>query len=115
MTKAELEHIQKFDHLAQIVGIRTLMAHLQARWVEMTPERMKTLAEQDIHLNNIPLIKWDRLAGSQYEISYTRPLYLSFDPPWTPSVANGLSLADRVCILKHVARYYYAGLPMETQ
>jgi hypothetical protein len=91
------EHYQKFDALAQRIGVAALKRRIPA-----TAEAIKAaLAAGDEHLNTIPLYKWDLAAGR-----LNRDYLLSFYDPWTPKLANGLSLAERVCVLKHVAKYY---------
>ncbi len=93
------EHEKKYEELAQRIGIEALK-----RIVPATAERVKAaLANGDEPLNTIPLMLWDRRAGL---VSLMAPVRLSWSAPWLPDVASGLSLAERVCVLKHVAKYH---------
>ncbi len=84
MTPGEVEHAEKCEALARQIGIEDLQALIPA-----PPERIRRALETgDSHLNTIPLRKWDAAA----EAITTR----------------GLSLSDKVCSLKHVAKWHYA-------
>ena len=100
--KMKDEHFKKYDALAKKIGIEKLVKLMPVSKAEM----VRKLAE-DKHLNNIPLRVWDRQAGC-YDSRHTRHFTMHFLDPWAPEKANGLSLAERVCVLKHVAKYYYA-------
>jgi len=80
------DHYKKYDKLSKQIGIERLKRIMPA-----TPEEIKQAFQEDEYLNNVSLGRWDRAAAS---VSiFVR--YLN------------LSLSERVCILKHVARYYY--------
>ncbi len=84
MTPGEVEHAEKCEALARQIGIEDLQTLIPA-----SPERIRQALETgDSHLNTIPLRKWDAAA----EAIRTR----------------GLSLSDKVCSLKHVAKWHYA-------
>lgn len=120
------EHEDKYEALAQTLGVEALRALVPA-----SPEKIAAaLACGDEHLNGISLSAWDRAAlGGE---SLTKPTkcptcgghvapvnsYWSNDwpqrtlratarsEPWKRS--PGLSLAERVCVLKHVAKHHLA-------
>ena len=96
-------HTIKYETLAQHIGVDVLRALLAGH-----ADRIRAaLAAGDEHLNTINLAWWDSRAGcSRRDVSGPSWPRLSFDYPWTPTVARGLSLAERVCILKHVATYH---------
>ena len=64
--------------------------------------KLKRLYQLDEHLNNIPLKIWDRLAG--FTMSYTTGELYNIGT--NLSFPLGLSLAERVCLLKHTIRQY---------
>jgi len=75
------EHEKKYEALAEKYGIR---------WTENSPrlvgETLKTLMnkyKKDVHLNNVPLRRWDILA---YNMRVPIPLY------------------EKVCLAKYAAR-----------
>lgn len=102
------EHFDKYEALAQKIGIERLIPLVPA-----TPSQIRAALETDFHLNNIPILRWDRAAGaSQAETGRF------FGKDRTSPVPDalrrhGLSLAERVCVLKHVAREYVTKLPDE--
>ena len=96
-------HEEKYERLAQRIGVDALR-----RILPSSPERIRAaLAAGDEHLNTITLASWDRAAGllNPYRV-HAEHCRLSFMPPWRTEVAAGLSLAERVCVLKHVARFH---------
>jgi hypothetical protein len=95
------DHYNKYEALAQKIGIDALVKLMPVNKIEM-----QKCLDQDEHLNNIPLHVWDRKAGLLSDGKTT--FNLAFYAPWTPELAKGLSLAERVCTLKHVAKYHYA-------
>jgi hypothetical protein len=114
------DHEKKYEELAQKIGVSALIYVLKC-YNFPTPEEMRERANANPHLNNIPLAKWDRAAGrvvygartcehcgTRLPPSNPDSFALDFSPPFTPNVANGLSLAERVCVLKHVALFHYA-------
>lgn len=94
--KGAAEHFATFDAMAHRIGIQKI-----ARIVPATKAEILTaLQSGDQHLNTIPLARWDGAAGG-FRPYPGHPLYVT---------AEGskyiLSLSDRVCVLKHVARHY---------
>lgn len=87
MTPGDVEHAKKYEEIARRIGIDVL-----AQLIPASPEKIrKALERGDKHLNTIPLKKWD---AATYEI---------------PSeLVKGLSLSEKVCALKHVAKWHYA-------
>ena len=84
MTPEDVEHAEKYELLARRIGIDYLKGLIPA-----SPERIrKALETGDRYLNTIPLRKWDMAALSVRE--------------------QDLSLSEKVCALKHVAKWYYA-------
>lgn len=95
----KVKHRLKYEALAQRIGVAKLRAILPA-----TPERIKAaLAGGDQHLNTIPLAAWDKAAGL---LPFTKDYRMHYREPWTVANAQNLSLAERVCTLKHVATYH---------
>lgn len=94
------EHEKKYDKIAQRIGIEALKKCLpfSAKSVK------RALEAGDEHLNTIPLPLWDKAAGNRP--FHKGGIFLSWDEPWTKDKARGLSLAERVYILKHVAKFY---------
>ena len=101
MTK---EHYEKYDKLSREIGIEELK-----KSIPLTSEQIKEAITKDDYLNNIPLYKWDRWSGYTVKINHETqeqtytPLFYGV---WGKTRKMHLSLADRVCILKHVARNY---------
>lgn len=97
-------HYQKYEILASRIGIQALKRVLPASAKEI----ITALEKDDHHLNTIPLAKWDKAAGyiSGLENYSDGPTRLSFAGPWSSPDAHNLSLAERVCVLKHVARHH---------
>jgi hypothetical protein len=96
------EHYQKYEELAQKIGVRYLIPLI-------SPNKDKiraALLNGDVYLNGISLRWWDIQAGASNLFSWQGGPKLHWNFPWTPKNANGLSLAERVCILKHVAKYH---------
>jgi len=84
MTPSDVEHAAKYEALAREVGIDFV-----ATLIPAPPDRIRrALDTGDWHLNTIPLRKWDQAAAM---ISGT-----------------GLSLGEKVSLLKHVAKWHYA-------
>jgi len=103
--KMHREHYLKYDALARRIGIEALK-----KVVPVDRDRiLEALRGRDYYLNTIPLTWWDRARQAHYTFPEDAGKHLGFNPPWTPKVARNLSLAERVCILKHVAVLYIAG------
>lgn len=84
MDAGDIEHAKKYEALAQKLGVEGLKKLIPA-----SPEKIrKALSSGDKYLNSIPLRKWDA-AGLSIE-------------------GTGLSLAEKVSVLKHVAKWHYA-------
>lgn len=84
MDPGDIEHAKKYEAVSQKIGIDLLKS-----LIPVSPEKIRSaLSRGDQHLNTIPLRKWDTAA-------------MSIRGP-------GLSLSDKVCALKHVARWHYA-------
>ncbi len=113
------EHDLKYEALAQRMGIKGLVKCLHDFDLP-TPTAMWELVQADIHLNNVPLVMWDRAAGVLHlqpqptcprcGQKIPRPAgegyKLNREFPFSGEFAR-LSLAERVCVLKHVARFHY--------
>jgi len=84
MTPADVEFAEKCEALARQIGIDLLRDLVPA-----SPERVrKALETGDKYLNTIPLRKWDEAT--------------------TAIPGRDLSLSEKVCALKHVAKWHYA-------
>ncbi|MCJ7609763.1 hypothetical protein MUP00_08875, partial [Candidatus Bathyarchaeota archaeon] len=84
MTPADVEFAEKCEALAQQIGVDLLRDLVPA-----SPELVRKALEQgDKYLNTIPLRKWDAAT--------------------TAIEGCDLSLSDKVCALKHVAKWHYA-------
>ena len=103
------EHETKYEALAQKLGIEAL------KWlVPAKPEEIRqALVAGDEHLNTIQLPRWDRAAGvrpawklfsSDWPQTELRISARRSDLPWHKEPT--LSLAERVCVLKHVAKFH---------
>jgi hypothetical protein len=84
MTPEDIEHAKKYEDLARQLGIDALVGLIPASR-EVVEKALRT---GDQHLNSIPLWKWDLAAE-------------------TINVPE-LSLSEKVCALKHVAKWHYA-------
>jgi len=130
--KQKREHYEKYEKLA-----REFEGYDLPSYVPATKERIEgALASGDEHLNTIPLGAWDRAAQIHYATGVERFMLAMpgertepcptcghprkvMDPPkelWRNfhhATKDGrrafYSLSDRVCLLKHVARYWIAG------
>ena len=91
------EHTEKYEALAKEYGIDNL-----CKVIPFSKDQVKKALESgDEHLNSLPLAKWDRASGYAATYNEVRELYSKF---WK----RGSSLCERICILKHVAKYHYA-------
>lgn len=102
-------HFEEFEEKARYFGVTRLLPLMPVSREVIR----KALASGDIHLNTIPLELWDRAAGYHWRTAWYNRGGTSQEmraPPghifYRSKVAN--SLADRVCLLKHIARYYFA-------
>jgi hypothetical protein len=98
------EHYEKYDALARKIGIDTLKAA-----IPLKPETIRAALKEDEHLNTISIRKCDQWAGFTVHTNMKtqeQKFYGHFYGVWERTKNMGLSLAERVCILKHVARHY---------
>lgn len=87
MSPADKEHAKKYERIARVIGIDLLRDLLP-----VSREKVwKALEQGDKALLTIPLRKWDEAA---------------LQIPYLPG--RGLSLADKVSALKHVAKWHFA-------
>ena len=98
----EQKHYDKYEALAQKLGIELLKTR-----IPVSRENIKLALAKDEHLNNISLSRWDRAAGYFGHPGDIKFSAFAWSELFTREKANGLSLADRVCVLKHVAKYHY--------
>jgi hypothetical protein len=66
------------------------------------------LESGDVALNSIPLEIWEYDAGIRRDPDYAIDgrLTMFFDGRWSIFAYYGLSSAERICLLKHVAKYH---------
>lgn len=127
------EHIDKYEKLAQTIGIEALVAVLP-----VSIERIhRALDLGDDHLNGIPLHMWDRATGYNERTVGLMSLAPkekcshcgqairpkaggrwyqdrgAWAPPWDRTKKLHLSAADRCCVLKHVAIHHTNYQPKE--
>lgn len=88
------EHFEKYDKLTRATGIKFLSACITN---SISRDRIKRALETDEHLNNIPLSQWDSIAIGCAEKALATHMPYKY-----------ITLAESVCALKHVARYYIA-------
>lgn len=123
------EHREKYARLAQTLGMDSLAGLVR----DLVPRVVQALAAGDEHLNTITLATWDRLAlgpepqrppacahcghrpSNLYPLGRSSPTLGAADWPYAELRATardkarpwhrapGLSLAERVCVLKYVA------------
>lgn len=93
------EHENKYDGIAREIGIDFLVPLL----VERKDEIRQALENGDTHLNSIPIKWWNEKAGGRTLLNGNVTLIIDY--PWT-FYAGPQSLAMRVCVLKHVAKFY---------
>lgn len=128
MLKGAAEHAVKYERIAQAIGIEALVAILP-----VSVERIHSALDLgDHHLNGIMLSAWDKAAGRISMKGHTPgkkcptcgrfaapsvPWYddhkTGHSPPWDKARSLGLSLAERVCALKHVAIHHTNYDPQE--
>lgn len=108
------EHYNKYEALSQKIGIEKLLPLIE----DISEEKINTCFVKDKYLNNIPLRLWDKLAGKVYldfpEYNHDFSMFNSGKWEWFKIIGNH-SLADRVCILKHVAKYHKAKIKPESE
>jgi len=96
------EHFEKYDALAKQLGLGQLIDKVYHLKFQVE----KALRDGDHHLNTIPLRSWDYLAGVEPTQFDHRVGDVKHEGVWRGQ--QRLSIAQRVCVLKHVARHYVA-------
>lgn len=109
-------HFDKYEEMARSIGIERLIEAIPFR----ADSVRHALDTGDEHLNTLPLSKWDNAVGfQQYEMGHTEPCPCCKTQrrvKWTARQFCGMApfeggphtASERVCVLKHVARYYLA-------
>lgn len=92
--KTTRDHFEKYAALAKkfnisLKGCKTFL--------DYTPDEMRHAVQADEHLNNIPLCYWDLQASSFFVHNRN----------------SKLSLAEAVCLYKHLAIFEFAGCEPE--
>ena len=115
------EHEAKYNELAHALGWDEIKA-----LVPFELERIRAALEaSDEHLNGLNLAKWDKAATGQLAPATTCPCCKQRVPPEKPprhgcggplkelfrKARRGHSLAEGVCLLKHVAKVEAKRLP----
>ena len=95
-----IHHEEKYEAFAQALGIPALKA-LVGRLGRA--DDFRHALEIDPHLNSIPLHRWDL-----YHMD-TRFLYDAARREGRCQEPGGWSMANSVCVLKHVAKFHVAG------
>lgn len=104
------EHFEKYSRLANLIGIEYLKSLVPA-----DRDTLLTAFQKDRHLNNIPLQKWDGPYFERGKVEVCcecgQKKQKKHDPhfPVREMMARAkvsMSIADRVCVLKHVAVYH---------
>lgn len=107
MKTPQSEHELKYESIAQQIGVVRLQAILTDGTYTVgfskrttykafpVPHIMADMLEQDEHLNNVSLARWD----AQHD--RVRGLLKG-------TGIKSWSLSDTVCVLKHVAKFHYA-------
>ena len=99
---SNVKHSQKYGAVGDLIGKDRI-----ARLIPLSPQELSEALKKDKNLNNIPLKKWDAIAGVHpsglhYTISGELPMLL---------LMNGItsfSPSELVCILKECARQVVA-------
>lgn len=112
-TRQAREHFEKYETLTQRIGLEKLIPLIPA-----TPAAIAAaLASGDEHLNTIPLSLWDRAIGLESMHKREKCSCCGQLKPWknpdlrfqSPHRLFGrVSIAEAVCVLKHVARHHVA-------
>lgn len=92
--KVPREHFEKYAALAKKFHVSLKSCKMV---LDHTPEEMRYAVQADEHLNNIRLRLWDGMANSF--------LFMHRN--------SGLSLAEAVCMYKHLAIFEFAGCEPE--
>lgn len=94
------EHYDKYEALTQNLGLHNLIGLVPATAKQISA----ALESGDQHLNSIPLPRWDKAVGYS-AFPNNRDMRYRWPEVFRPTT---LSVAERVSLLKHVARYYVA-------
>lgn len=100
--KTSKEHYEKFSSYVNKFSHALLETMIPATKEEIE----KCILEGDIHLNKIPLYKWEGYSHEYNPIrrtSYTCPASIIL------SKTISISISETVCVLKHFAKYHIAG------
>lgn len=106
--KTTREHYEKYAAMALAIGAQRLIPLVPA-----TKEHLEKCYPKDQNLNNIPLWKWDGWKNEmdRYKQANQAPNLLNVYHilPRSAFPKGGLSLAEVVCLLKHVAIFHILG------
>jgi hypothetical protein len=107
INKTQTAHFAKYEALATEIGVNALRDLVPATRKEITD----ALTAGDTALNTVDLTKWDKAAGALPERgnATTRTGFVWGPVPAAFKNHRSLSLGERVCVLKHVARYHMGG------
>ena len=99
---SNVKHSQKYGAVVDLIGKDRI-----ARLIPLSPQELSEAFKKDKNLNNIPLKKWDAIAGVHpsglhYTISGELPMLLAMNG------ITSFSPSDLVCILKECARQVVA-------
>jgi hypothetical protein len=87
----KMSHEEKYGTVVNAIGLEKCLFYVPTKL-----DKLESLLEEDEHLNNVPLRKWDaQHASFKYEM--------------VRKGINSLSLSDTVCTLKAAAKMYVKG------
>lgn len=96
------EYYKRYERLAQELGVAAIRGLIPKSWHEAI---RLAISNGDEYLNTIKLSKWDKLAGA-IPLGRLGDFHLTTRGVWKNPALHGLSLSQRVSLLKHVARYH---------
>jgi hypothetical protein len=109
----EIKHYIEFEKKSRIFGIEKII-HM----IPFNREEIEAALKLDVTLNSIHIDKWYVLAGISCATNNSRSATYQglMAPKGHPFYQSKLfnSMCDRVCVLKHVARYYITNHPIPT-
>ncbi|MBK9392089.1 MAG: hypothetical protein IPN68_18580 [Bacteroidetes bacterium] len=123
-----IEHFNEYDLLAKKIGIAFLKDIVLNEIA--SEERLRWAFERDPNLNNITLYLWDGVKGArerlkkktacptcghvktQHYVDEERAIYAEATLEMRRRSGVPMALADRVCVLKHVAKHYILGISL---
>lgn len=98
-------HFDKYAALAESLGVDALKKRILAH---VTLGRLQQARDAgDDGLNRIPLRVWDAAAGRQGDT-------WNLEKFWPGDCVGPSTVAERVCLLKHVAKYHLAGFEFKS-